>query len=152
MTFISERLAIQWALAPFPTNLVKITAMPPRYTLKIVTDFAAAHSLRNYPGDCSRLHGHNWKVEAEVVASKLNEVGMGIDFKAIKTETKIIVDQLDHHYLNEIPPFDEINPTAENIAAFIYQRLSKKLNGETLRVNAITLWETERACVRYSED
>ncbi len=126
--------------------------MPPRYTLKIVTDFAAAHSLRNYPGDCSRLHGHNWKVEAEVVATELNEVGMGIDFKTIKTETKVLVDQLDHRYLNEIPPFDETNPTAENIAAFIYQGLSKKLNGATLRVSAITLWETERACVRYSED
>lgn len=126
--------------------------MPPRYTLKIVTDFAAAHSLRDYPGDCSRLHGHNWKVEAEVVATELNKVGMGIDFKAIKTETKLLIDQLDHHYLNEIPPFDEINPTAENIAAYLYQGLSKKLNGNTLRVNAITLWETERACVRYSEE
>jgi len=126
--------------------------MPPRYTLKIVTDFAAAHSLRDYPGDCSRLHGHNWKVEAEVVATELNKVGMGIDFKAIKTETKILIDQLDHRYLNEIPPFDEINPTAENIAAYLYQGLSKKLNGDTLRVSAITLWETERACVRYSEE
>jgi len=126
--------------------------MPPRYTLKIVTDFAAAHSLRNYPGDCCRLHGHNWKVEAEVVATQLDELGIGIDFKTIKKETNALADQLDHRYLNEIPPFDEINPTAENIAAFLYRGLSEKLNNDTLRVSAITLWETERACVRYSED
>lgn len=126
--------------------------MPPRYTLKIVTDFAAAHSLRNYPGDCSRLHGHNWKVEAEVTATQLDELGIGIDFKMIKKETNALADQLDHRYLNEIPPFDEINPTAENIAAYLYRGLSEKLNSQSLRVSAITVWETERACVRYSED
>lgn len=126
--------------------------MPPRYTLKIVTDFAAAHSLRNYPGDCSRLHGHNWKIEAEVVATKLDRLGIGIDFKTIKKETNALAERLDHRYLNEIPPFDEINPTAENIAAYLYQELSQKLDNETLRVGAITVWETERACVRYSED
>ncbi|VAW90267.1 6-carboxy-5,6,7,8-tetrahydropterin synthase [hydrothermal vent metagenome] len=126
--------------------------MPARYTLKIITDFAAAHSLRDYPGDCRRLHGHNWKVEAEVVCTKLDELGIGIDFKTIKKETNAIADQLDHRYLNEVPPFDEINPTAENIAAFLFKGLSEKLNSDVLRVSAITLWETERACVRYSED
>ncbi len=126
--------------------------MPARYTLKVVTDFAAAHSLRNYPGDCSKLHGHNWKVEAEVTASALNELGIGMDFKQIRTETKAICDSLDHSYLNEISPFDEINPTAENIAAFIFTELAKKLNSDTTQVSAITVWETERACVRYTEE
>lgn len=125
--------------------------MAASYDLKIVTDFASAHTLREYPGACSRLHGHNWKVEVEVTASALDNVGMGIDFKAIKTATKKVTAELDHRYLNEIKPFDEINPTAENIAAYIYQGVSELLNNERVQVTAVTLWETERACVRYSE-
>jgi len=126
--------------------------MAARYTLKVITDFAAAHLLRDYPGECSRLHGHNWKVEVEVVATALDEVGMGLDFKAIKRAAKEVIATLDHHHLNETPPFDEINPTAENIAAHIYAELSRMLNGARTRVGAVTLWETERACVRYSEE
>jgi 6-pyruvoyltetrahydropterin/6-carboxytetrahydropterin synthase len=121
------------------------------YNLKIVTDFASAHTLRNYPGACSRLHGHNWKVEVEVMANTLNEAGMGIDFKEIKKCTKQVTAELDHRYINEIKPFDEINPTAENIAAYIYKGVGELINNDHVRVTSITLWETERACVRYSE-
>jgi 6-pyruvoyltetrahydropterin/6-carboxytetrahydropterin synthase len=121
------------------------------YTLKIVTDFAAAHTLRDYPGACSRMHGHNWKVEVEVQATKLDEVGMGIDFKEIKRATRQVTDELDHYYLNDIPPFDRVNPTAENIASYIYQAVSELLNNDRVSVKAVTLWETERACVRYEQ-
>jgi len=126
--------------------------MPARYTLKVVSDFAAAHSLRNYPGDCSRLHGHNWKVEVEVQASELDALGMAIDFKTVKQLTKRVTDELDHGYLNEIPPFDALNPTAENIAAHIYRRLGEEINEQRVQVHAVTVWETERACVRYTEE
>ncbi len=126
--------------------------MPPRYTLKILTDFAAAHLLRGYDGACSRLHGHNWKVEVEVVATALDAVGMGVDFKVIKAATREVIGRLDHYNLNEIPPFDTVNPTAENIAAHLYGELSKALNTDTVTVSAITLWETDRACVTYTED
>ena len=126
--------------------------MASKYTLKVVSDFAAAHALRGYAGECSQLHGHNWKVEEEVVATTLDEVGMGIDFKAIKTAAKEALARLDHRHLNEVKPFDAVNPTAENIAAYLYRQLSGSLNGERTRVGAVTLWETERACVRYSEE
>jgi 6-pyruvoyltetrahydropterin/6-carboxytetrahydropterin synthase len=126
--------------------------MPAKYTLKIVTDFASAHTLRDYPGACSRLHGHNWKVEAEVVATELNDMGMAIDFKEIKSATRGIAAELDHYYLNDLEPFQKINPTAENIARYFYQQLAQKINSETIRVSRLTLWETERACVSYSED
>jgi 6-pyruvoyltetrahydropterin/6-carboxytetrahydropterin synthase len=126
--------------------------MASKYTLKVVTDFAAAHALRGYPGECSRLHGHNWKVEVEVIAVALDEVGMGIDFKAIKATAKEALSRLDHRHLNEIKPFDVINPTAENLAAYLYRQLSGSLNGPRTRVGAVTLWETERACVRYTEE
>ena len=123
-----------------------------KYRMKIVTDFAAAHQLRDYPGVCSRLHGHNWKVEVDVVASQLDKVGMGLDFADIKTATRELIGTLDHRNLNDLVPFDTVNPTAENIAAHLYQRLSKELNDERVKVDAITIWETERACVTYSED
>ncbi|MDB2705690.1 6-carboxytetrahydropterin synthase QueD [Pseudomonadota bacterium] len=126
--------------------------MSANYTLKILADFAAAHTLRNYPGDCSRMHGHNWKIEVEVTATSLNEHEMGMDFKAIKTATRELAKTLDHRYLNDIPPFDVVNPTAENIAQHFYQNLSTTLNNDIAKVSGVTLWETERACVRYSED
>jgi 6-pyruvoyltetrahydropterin/6-carboxytetrahydropterin synthase len=121
------------------------------YKLKIVTDFASAHTLRDYPGACSRMHGHNWKVEVEVLASALDKTGMGVDFKEIKKATNQVTAELDHRYLNEIKPFDEINPTAENIAAYIYKGVSELINSGRVRVTSVTLWETERACVNYSE-
>jgi len=126
--------------------------MSATYTLKILADFASAHTLRDYPGDCSRMHGHNWKLEVEVTATVLNEFGMGMDFKTIKTATRKLAKTLDHRYLNDIPPFDTVNPTAENIAQYFYQNLSKTLNIDTAKISGVTLWETDRACVRYSED
>jgi 6-pyruvoyltetrahydropterin/6-carboxytetrahydropterin synthase len=123
-----------------------------RYTLKILADFASAHTLRDYPGACARMHGHNWKVEVEVVAAQLDDVGMGLDFKVIKQATRDIAERLDHRYLNDLEPFSRINPTAENIAAYFHTELSAQLNGPGIRVHAVTLWETERACVRYVDD
>ena len=124
----------------------------PRYTLRILTDFASAHTLRGYPGACSRMHGHNWKLEVEVETRTLDSLGMGVDFKHIKRTAKEVVDQLDHRYLNDISPFDDTNPTAENIAAYLYRGLSSRLNDERVAVRTVTLWETDRACVRYTED
>lgn len=122
------------------------------YTLKVLTEFASAHTLRDYPGACARLHGHNWKVETEVRARGLDACGMGVDFKVIKTAARDIGERLDHRYLNELPPFTEINPTAENIAAYFFRELSDRLNDERIQVASVTLWETDRACVRYAEE
>lgn len=122
------------------------------YQLKVVTEFASAHTLRGYPGACSRMHGHNWKVELEAIATSLDEAGMGIDFKKMKNAANEVGDEMDHRYLNELKPFTEINPTAENIAAYMYREISKRLNSDSITVSAVTLWETDRACVRYSEE
>ncbi|MGI9320166.1 MAG: 6-carboxytetrahydropterin synthase QueD [Thiogranum sp.] len=126
--------------------------MAARYTLKILTDFASAHTLRDYPGACARMHGHNWKVEVEVATSELDAMGMGVDFRVIKQAARGIAERLDHRYLNDLEPFTRANPTAENIAAYFHQELSAQLNNDRIRVHAVTLWETERACVRYVED
>jgi len=126
--------------------------MSARYTLRVLTDFASAHTLRDYPGQCANMHGHNWKVEAEVEAETLDQTGMAVDFKVVKTAAREIAAQLDHRYLNDVPPFDTVNPTAENIARWFFQQLGERLNRPGLRVSALTLWETDRACVRYTED
>ncbi len=120
--------------------------------MKIITDFAAAHLLRGYDGACARLHGHNWKVEVEVTTTSLDSIGMGVDFKLIKQCVRQVTGRLDHFNLNEIPPFDQLNPTAENIAAYLFKELGQRLDGTGTRVSAVTLWETERACVRYTEN
>jgi 6-pyruvoyltetrahydropterin/6-carboxytetrahydropterin synthase len=91
-------------------------------------------------------------VEVEAVATELDELGMAVDFKVIKQLARKVTDELDHRYLNEIPPFDSINPTAENLAAHIYRRLAEELNEPRVRIHAVTLWETERACVRFTEE
>ena len=126
--------------------------MAVNYQLKVVTEFASAHTLREYPGACSRMHGHNWKVELEAIATPLDETGMGVDFKKMKNAANEVGDRLDHRYLNELEPFTEINPTAENIAAYMYREISNLLNSESIKVSAVTIWETDRACVRYSEE
>ena len=126
--------------------------MTASYKLKTITEFASAHTLRDYPGACSRMHGHNWKVELEAIATSLDEVGMGVDFKQMKNAANEVGDQMDHRYLNDLEPFKTINPTAENIAAYMFQEISSRLNSDTIKVHAVTLWETDRACVRYSEE
>jgi 6-pyruvoyltetrahydropterin/6-carboxytetrahydropterin synthase len=121
------------------------------FVLKIVTDFASAHSLRNYPGDCSRLHGHNWGVEVMVYSNKLDETGIAIDFREIKKQTKVVAKRLDHQYLNEIKPFDALNPTAENIAKYFFDEVGLLINNQDVKVKEVTIWETPRASVTYSE-
>lgn len=122
------------------------------YSLRVEIRFSSAHSLRGYPGDCRRLHGHNWKLEVEVTARALDELGIALDFKAIKAAARALADRLDHRYLNEIEPFDRINPTAENLASWFYRGLAERFNRESARVSAVTLWETDSSCVRYTED
>ena len=121
------------------------------FVLKIVTDFASAHSLRNYPGDCSRLHGHNWQVEVSVCSQVLDDNGIAIDFREIKKQTKLVIKRVDHQYLNEIEPFDVLNPTAENIAKYFFHEVGLLVNSENVKVKDVVIWETPRSAVTYSE-
>lgn len=126
--------------------------MAGQFLLKVISQFSAAHILHGYDGPCSRLHGHNWHVEAEVKAVALDNIGMAIDFKTVRRALENVIERLDHRFLNEIPPFDSINPTAENVAAWIYQEIKPFLTLDGVQLLAINLWETDNARVRYSED
>lgn len=122
------------------------------FRLKVVTSFAAAHCLINYQGDCENLHGHNWRVEVTVRARDLDDAGLGIDFKILKAETNQLLKTLDHKYLNELSPFNGISPSSENIARYLFRELSGKLNTDNIRVEIITVWESDFACASFSEE
>jgi 6-pyruvoyltetrahydropterin/6-carboxytetrahydropterin synthase len=120
------------------------------YKIKVITRFAAAHQLRNFRGKCERLHGHNWKIEISLTGQKLNDAGLLIDFKDVEEATNGILEELDHSFLNEIPRFKYQNPSSENIAAYIFDKLSSKLNDNRIKVTTVTAWESDFANASYS--
>ncbi len=120
------------------------------YKLCVESDFSAAHRLVNYPGACQRLHGHNWKIKATVAAEELNELGMVIDLYELKQKLDDCLCQFDHRVLNEVQPFDKINPTSENLAKYIYEYYEKQLP-ENVNLFQIELFETEKFSVIYSK-
>ncbi|HTP66177.1 MAG TPA: 6-carboxytetrahydropterin synthase QueD [Geobacteraceae bacterium] len=121
------------------------------FRLMIRTSFAAAHCLTHYQGECENLHGHNWKVEVAVLARELDKAGLGIDFKILKAETNSFLKTLDHKYLNELTPFTELSPSSENIARYLYYELGRKFNDENIKVDAVTVWESDFAGASFYE-
>ena len=121
------------------------------FKLIVKKEFSSAHILHGHPGNCKRMHGHNWLVEAEVQGDNTNEIGMVIDFKDIKNNLKEIVSMLDHQFLNDLEPFINENPTAENISKYIYKELSNNINTDNIKVSKIKLWETNNSAVTYTE-
>jgi 6-pyruvoyltetrahydropterin/6-carboxytetrahydropterin synthase len=121
------------------------------YELKIEEHFASAHNLRGYEGACEALHGHNWKIEVIVRAQTLNAIGLAVDFKDLKRVAGEVLEALDHKYLNELEPFREVNPSSENIAAYIFREVDERLRDSGARVYKVTAWESEKACASYFE-
>ena len=121
------------------------------FKLVVKKEFSSAHILNGHPGNCKRMHGHNWLVEAEVQGDNTNEIGMVIDFKDIKNNLKEIISNLDHQFLNDLEPFINENPTAENISKYIYKELSNNINTDNIKVSKIKLWETSNSAVTYTE-
>jgi len=119
------------------------------YELKIITEFSAAHNLRNFRGKCEALHGHNWKVEVVLSGKNLDESGVVLDFAEVKAATSEIMSEIDHRYLNDLPFFMENNPSSENIARYIFHRLQEKINNDRVRLRRVTAWESQDACASY---
>lgn len=122
---------------------------PERYALTVRSSFAAAHRLRGYEGNCERLHGHNWQVEATVESPELDDRGMALDFRAMKAALHEVLARMDHMYLNEIPPFDERNPSSENIARHIFEEMERGIPPPA-RLASVTVWESPDARAEYS--
>ncbi len=123
-----------------------------RYVLEVEGAFSSAHNLRNYGGKCEELHGHNWRVKVFVGGDELDDIGILIDFKVLKTKLREILSRIDHVYLNEIEPFDTINPSSENIAKYIFERLSESLKDYRVRVERVTVYESDGAGASYIGD
>jgi 6-pyruvoyltetrahydropterin/6-carboxytetrahydropterin synthase len=122
------------------------------FELMVETYFAAAHQLRGYKGRCEKLHGHNWKVQVYVLAERLNELDLAIDFHELKRLAEEVISPLDHSFLNDIFPFTEKNPSSENIAKWIYDSLKKRLSESDVDLAAVSVWESETASATYFEE
>jgi 6-pyruvoyltetrahydropterin/6-carboxytetrahydropterin synthase len=129
-----------------------IVVMSEIYEVYVKTHFSAAHALRGYPGDCARMHGHNWITEVYVKCKKLNDIGIGVDFRDIKNAVKDVLKGLDHFNLNELTAFQEQNPTSENIARYLYYEIGKLLNNEDVQVSKVRVCETPGAGAFFWEE
>lgn len=118
------------------------------YDLTIRGHFDAAHALRGYQGECCRLHGHTWDIEVTVRGSVLDDVGIVYDFKTLKADLAAVLEPLDHAYLNEVPPFDEMNATAENLARYLFESLQAQV-GEGVELAEVAVWESPIAKITY---
>lgn len=121
------------------------------FIISIESDFDAAHQLREYGGRCERLHGHHYKVVAHLNILKLNEMGIGYDFTVLKSKLNKILEKYDHTYLNDLHPFNSINPSSENIARTIYDEL-KLLLPQDMTLESIDVWESPDAYATYRPD
>ena|ERR1700690_2841107 len=122
------------------------------FEVTIEVAFSAAHQLRGYKGNCENMHGHNWRVQVNVMADRLNEIDIALDFRDLKKIAREVIAPLDHAFLNDVFPFTEKNPSSENIAKWIYDTMKKKINDEVLRVSAVTVWESDTASASYYEE
>lgn len=120
------------------------------YEVTIRKSFSAAHLLREIGGKCEELHGHNFMVEVSAAAPALNEEGLLIDFRLLKRWTDEVLRELDHKYLNELPFFKGINPSSEQIARFLYERIGEKAEPAQTPLSRVTVWESENARASYS--
>jgi len=124
------------------------------FEVTVEDTFAAGHALRGYRGKCENPHGHNYKVRVTLEGEKLDDIGLLYDFKDLKLVMGDIIDRLDHQFLNDIEPFQQLNPSAENLARYFYQTTNSKLRSATdghVRVKHVTVWETDTTTATYFE-
>ncbi len=122
------------------------------YQISVENHFDAAHFLRGYQGKCEALHGHRFRVVVSVKSSVLDDIGVAYDFTELKRHLADIMARLDHTCLNDVPPFDEINPSSENIASTIYGELKPRLADAPVALSCVEVWESPQSGVTYSPD
>lgn len=122
------------------------------YEISVSAAFEAAHFISGYDGKCARLHGHNWTVEAIIRGQETDKLGMLVDFKILKAELNKVLNEFDHRYLNELETFARENPTAENIARKVFERLAaSEIFSGSMKLHAVKVCETPNSCVTYYE-
>jgi len=131
--------------------------MPAKYSIFKDFELSAAHAIRGHTRGCQNLHGHNYRVRVHVSARELDELGMVIDFADLKAVVSAVAGRFDHRVINEIPPFDEVNTTAELLAGHLYREVARRLGedaaaGCRVRVERVEVWETPTSCAVYEEE
>lgn len=111
--------------------------------------FSSAHQLRGYGGKCESIHGHNWKVRICARAVELDHLGMVIDFKELKASLDWVLEQLDHKMLNDVKPFDTVNPSAENLSRFIAEEMHRLMSNDRVTIHRCEVWESEGSKATY---
>ena len=121
------------------------------FEVSVEQTFAAGHALRNYKGKCENVHGHNYRVRVTVAGERLCANGLLVDFVELKRVMRDVIEYLDHRFINDLPPFDVINPSAENMAKYFYDEIGKGLTGGEVpvRVSEVRLWETDTSLAVY---
>lgn len=121
------------------------------FEVSVDQTFAAGHALRNYKGSCENVHGHNFRVQVTIEGERLDDTGMLVDFLDVKKSMQDVIARLDHRFLNEVPPFDVKNPSAENIAEHFYEVMSQDLshNPVAIRIREVKVWETDIQSAAY---
>src|SRR6478672_7174765 len=124
------------------------------YEVTVEDSFAAGHYLRDYKGKCENPHGHNYKVRVTLAGPTLDKAGLLLDFKELKQVMKPVIDRLDHRMINEVAPFTELNPSAENLARYFFDETNRALATSTdgrVSVKDVTIYETDTTTASYSE-
>ena len=119
------------------------------FELSVEDSFAAGHALRGYQGKCEKVHGHNYKVLVTIEGQELDPAGLLLDFSEVKRLLRAVMERLDHEFLNEVPPFDVLNPSAENMAKYFFEEIGKSLPGGRARVASVKVWETDTSSATY---
>ena len=120
------------------------------FEVTIEETFAAGHALRHYRGKCENVHGHNYRCQVTVEGAELDEIGLLVDFVELKRVVHAVIDRMDHQWLNDFPPFDVQNPSAENMAKYIYDEVSEALKARPgVRLGTVKLWETDTSSASY---
>ena len=124
------------------------------YEVSVEDSFSAGHALRGYRGKCENPHGHNYKVRVTLAGESLDPIGLLYDFKDLKAMINQVIDRLDHQFLNDLEEFRQQNPSAENMAKYFYQEISRRLHAATdgrVRITQVKLWETDTTTATYFE-
>jgi 6-pyruvoyltetrahydropterin/6-carboxytetrahydropterin synthase len=119
------------------------------FEVSVEQTFAAGHALRDYRGKCENVHGHNYRVLVTIQGPELDSIGLLVDFVELKKLMNTVIDRLDHQFINDLAPFDAINPSAENMAKYFYEEIAAGLGVSPVRVSEVKLWETDTASATY---
>ena len=120
------------------------------FEVAVERTFAAGHALRHYRGKCENVHGHNYRVRITIAGEQLNSIGLLVDFLDVKRLMDEVIEYLDHRFINDLPPFDALNPSAENIAKYFYDRVAEGLQSDPpVRISEVRVWETDTSIAAY---